>query len=79
MNKISVLAIILAVLIAGCFVGRANAYLRAGRDKIPVKDEAQRSSKLKTIFDKMRSAQVYKDSLYRFLNSWHNEQGMVER
>ena len=79
MNKISVLAIILVLLIAGCFVGRTNAYLRAGRDKIPIKDEAQRSSKLKTIFDKMRSAQVYKDSPYRFLNSWNNEQGMVER
>ena len=77
MNK-TLVAFLVTVLIAGFFVGESCSLLRGGRDKIPMKSVADRSNKLITIYNKMKSAKHYKGSQYKRVKPWMEQKGTVE-
>lgn len=77
MNK-NLIAFLVTVSIAGFFVGESCSLFRGGRGKIPMKDAADRSNKLKTIYNKIKSAKQNRDSQYKRVKPWMVEKGTVE-
>ena len=77
MNK-TLAAFLVTVLITGFFVGESCSLFRGGRDKIPMKDAADRSNKLRTIYNKMKSAKHYRDSQYKRVKPWMEQKGTAE-
>ena len=75
MNK-AVVTVLIAVLIAGCFVERGWSMLRAGRDKITGKD-VEKHFKRRPIPNKINSVHYNKGSLYRRVKPWKHEYGAV--
>ena len=77
MNK-TLVAFLVTVLIAGFFVGESCSLLRGGRDKIPMKDAADRSEKLRTFYNKIKSPKHDRDSQYKRVKPWMEQKGTVE-
>lgn len=77
MNKV-ILAALIVVLIAGTFVERAGAHLRAGRDKIMTeRNHEEKLFRLKPVYDPIKRVRYNRGS-FRRARPWKYEQGMAK-